>query len=283
MIAWAQPDPTVRRYLHQVAGYACSGHTGEHKLWFNYGRGRNGKSGDRQLVQRAGRLFGHDRNRILPGPGRSRNAATPRPRTWPSWAASDAARVRTRTRGQAERALIKGDRRRADVGAGAASRLLSTSAALQAADERQFEAVDPRHRRRHLDPHEAGPVAAQHRPARSRPVRDPVPEWPPGAWPKKDTKLLDKIKATELPGVFRAWSTAWSTIWSTASSNPKRHPGDRRLSRRTVRPAGPLPGALHRSRPKSRVKSSELHDVYAAWCKAAGEKEWTPRRAFPTR
>jgi phage/plasmid-associated DNA primase len=27
---------------------------------------------------------------------------------------------------------------------------------------------------------------------------------------------------------------------------------------------------------KSRVKSSELHGVFAAWCKAAGEKEWTP-------
>jgi phage/plasmid-associated DNA primase len=44
MIAWAQPDPALRRYLHQVGGYACSGDTGEHKLWFNYGRGRNGKS-----------------------------------------------------------------------------------------------------------------------------------------------------------------------------------------------------------------------------------------------
>jgi putative DNA primase/helicase len=44
MIAWAQPDPAMRRYVHQVGGYACSGDTGEHKLWFNYGRGRNGKS-----------------------------------------------------------------------------------------------------------------------------------------------------------------------------------------------------------------------------------------------
>jgi phage/plasmid-associated DNA primase len=28
--------------------------------------------------------------------------------------------------------------------------------------------------------------------------------------------------------------------------------------------------------PQSRVKSSELHELFAAWCKAAGEKEWTP-------
>jgi phage/plasmid-associated DNA primase len=28
---------------------------------------------------------------------------------------------------------------------------------------------------------------------------------------------------------------------------------------------------------KSRVKSSELHAVFKAWCKAAGEKEWSPK------
>jgi hypothetical protein len=38
MIAWAQPEPATRRYVHQVGGYAITGHTGEHKLWFHYGR-----------------------------------------------------------------------------------------------------------------------------------------------------------------------------------------------------------------------------------------------------
>ena len=44
MIAWAQPDPAIRRYVHQIGGYSSSGDTGEHLLWFHYGRGRNGKS-----------------------------------------------------------------------------------------------------------------------------------------------------------------------------------------------------------------------------------------------
>jgi putative DNA primase/helicase len=43
-IEWAQPDANVRRYLRQVVGYAITGHTGEQKLWFHYGRGANGKS-----------------------------------------------------------------------------------------------------------------------------------------------------------------------------------------------------------------------------------------------
>lgn len=42
--AWAQPDEGMRRYLHQVAGYAASGDTSEQKLWFWYGLGANGKS-----------------------------------------------------------------------------------------------------------------------------------------------------------------------------------------------------------------------------------------------
>ncbi|WP_447727262.1 phage/plasmid primase, P4 family [Sphingomonas koreensis] len=41
---WAQPEEGMRRYLHQVAGYAASGDTSEQKLWFWYGLGANGKS-----------------------------------------------------------------------------------------------------------------------------------------------------------------------------------------------------------------------------------------------
>lgn len=42
--AWAHPDADMRRYLHQVAGYTATGDTGEQKLWFHYGLGANGKS-----------------------------------------------------------------------------------------------------------------------------------------------------------------------------------------------------------------------------------------------
>ncbi|KEZ00603.1 DNA primase [Sphingomonas sp. BHC-A] len=42
--AWAQPDPAMRRYLHQWAGYSASGDISEQKLQFWYGLGGNGKS-----------------------------------------------------------------------------------------------------------------------------------------------------------------------------------------------------------------------------------------------
>ncbi len=43
-LAWAHPDLATRRYLHQVVGYGFSGDTSEQKLWFHYGLGANGKS-----------------------------------------------------------------------------------------------------------------------------------------------------------------------------------------------------------------------------------------------
>lgn len=44
MMEWAQPDAAVRRYLHQWGGYSASGHVGAQILHFWYGRGANGKS-----------------------------------------------------------------------------------------------------------------------------------------------------------------------------------------------------------------------------------------------
>lgn len=42
-IAEVQPDPEMRRFLHQWGGYSLTGEIGEHKLAFFHGGGRNGK------------------------------------------------------------------------------------------------------------------------------------------------------------------------------------------------------------------------------------------------
>lgn len=43
-LARVQPDPTMRRFLHQWGGLSLTGDTGEQKLVFHHGTGRNGKS-----------------------------------------------------------------------------------------------------------------------------------------------------------------------------------------------------------------------------------------------
>ncbi len=44
LIEWAQPKAEMRRYLHAWGGYSMSAHVGEQKLQFWYGMGGNGKS-----------------------------------------------------------------------------------------------------------------------------------------------------------------------------------------------------------------------------------------------
>lgn len=75
-----QPSPDVRRFLHQWGGYSLTGDTGEQKLLFLYGKGRNGKS---TLVDTWGAVAG-DYGETVPietfvdqGRGRNAGAATP--------------------------------------------------------------------------------------------------------------------------------------------------------------------------------------------------------------
>jgi putative DNA primase/helicase len=79
-LAEVQPEADVRRFLHQWGGYSLTGDTGEQKLAFLYGKGRNGKS---TLVDAWGDVAG-DYGETVPietfvdqGRGRNAGAATP--------------------------------------------------------------------------------------------------------------------------------------------------------------------------------------------------------------
>jgi len=74
------PDPAVRRFMHQWAGYSLTGDTSEQRLCFFYGKGKNGKS---TLVDAWGAVAG-DYGETVPietflnqGRGRNAGAATP--------------------------------------------------------------------------------------------------------------------------------------------------------------------------------------------------------------
>jgi putative DNA primase/helicase len=49
------PDPRLRAYIMRVCGYALTGETHEHALFFNYGEGRNGKT---TLMSTVGNIMG---------------------------------------------------------------------------------------------------------------------------------------------------------------------------------------------------------------------------------
>lgn len=275
MIAWAQPDPAVRRYVHQVGGYASSGDTGEHLLWFNYGRGRNGKSvtidswcsalGDYsgtigiesfldQGIKKRGDAATPDLAKL--GGVRMLRASEPE-----RGAKLNSALIKAATGGEpmSVRALHRGF-----FDLQPRFKLLmsgNSKPGIPDTDEGIWGRMRLIPWKRHIEKPDEDPYALTH---------------PCAQWPAKDPKLLDKIKARELAGVFRrlveglvdylehGFVEPEGVTLATADYRNQSDPLGRFLELCTEPDAG------------SRVKSSELHEVFAAWCKAAGEKEWTP-------
>jgi putative DNA primase/helicase len=99
---------------------------------------------------------------------------------------------------------------------------------------------------------------------------------PPGQWPAKDTKLLDKIKAVELPGIFRRLIDGLCDYLESGFVEPASVTIATDDYRDKSDPLARFLRLCTEADSAERVKSSELHDVYKAWCQAAGVKEWTP-------
>lgn len=279
-IAWAQPDPATRRYVHQVGGYAITGLTGEHKLWFNYGRGRNGKSvaadawcsalGDYsgtigiesfldQGVKKRGDAASPDLAKL--GGVRMLRASEPE-----RGAKLNAALIKAATGGEpmSVRALHRGffdlNPRFKLIMAG------NSKPAIPDTDDGIWTRMKLVPWRRNIDKPELDPFKEQ------------FPAWhAPGAWPKKDTELLEKIKAHELAGVFRRLVEGLVDYLEhgfvessevTLATDDYREKSD---------PLGRFLRLCTAPKAKSRVKSSELHACFEAWCKAAGEKPWSAK------
>ncbi|HEV7658819.1 MAG TPA: phage/plasmid primase, P4 family [Allosphingosinicella sp.] len=269
MIAWAQPEAAMRRYLHQVGGYAASGDTGEHKLWFNYGRGRNGKSTTidswcSSLGDYSGTIG--IESFLDQGIKKRGDAATP-----------DLARlggVRMLRASEPERgaklnsALIKA----ATGGEPMAVRAL----------HRGFFDLLPRFKllmsgnsRPEIPDTDEGIWSRMKLSPWLRNIDQPEPGVE--NWPKKDTKLLDKIKAGELPGVFARLVAGLIDYIEHGFVEPEGVTAATQAYREHSDPLARFLRLCTVVDPEAREKSSELHAVFAAWCKAAGEKEWSAK------
>jgi putative DNA primase/helicase len=109
-----------------------------------------------------------------------------------------------------------------------------------------------------------------------KPDEDPYRDtFPCAEWPKKDPKLLDKIKAGELAGVFARLVEGLVDYLGAGFVEPEGVTIATADYRQQSDPLGRFLELCTERVPDSRVRSSELHDLFAAWCKAAGEKEWS--------
>lgn len=258
--AWAHPDAETRRYLHQAAGYSLSGDTSEQKLWFHYGLGANGKSTWMDLVAHvAGDYSGTIGIETFLDQGIKKRGEQASP---------DLARlggVRLLRASEPERG----------------SRL--NEALIKAATGGEPMAVRALHR----GFFDLQPLFKLHIGGNYKPD---IPGTDEGIWRRmklvpwnahvadaeRDESLPAKLRA-EAAGVFNRLVQGMLDWLANGLTEPE---AVREATAQYREDSDPLARFLKlctEMDPQSRVQSSKLHEVFVAWCKAAGEKDWTQK------
>lgn len=266
MLEWAQPNPTVRRYLHQVGGYSATGLTVEHMLWYNFGRGRNGKSTTFDA-------WGH---------------------TLGDYSATTLI----------ETFLDQGIKKRGDQASPDLARLGGVR--MLRASEPDRDAKLNAALIKFVTGGEPVPVRALHRgffelrprfklimSGNSKPA---IPDTDEGIWsrmkliswlknidlefnedgtPKKDPHLVDKIKTGEAGGVFRRLVDGLLDYLRHGLVEPATVTADTQAYRDASDPLARFLRECVAPDEHASVQSSILHGVFVAWAKAAGEREWS--------
>jgi len=265
MLEWAQPDAGMRRYLHQVGGYGSTGLTGEHKLWYNYGRGRNGKS-----------------------------------TTIDAWcyALGDYSGTTLIETFLDQGIKKRGDQASPDLARLGGVRLLRASepergAKLNSALIKFVTGGEPVPTRAlHRGFFDLVPLFKLIMSGNSKPE---IPDTDEGIWsrmklvswlknidlefnedgtPKKDVELLNKIKAQEAAGVFHRLVEGLLDYLVHGLVEPAAVTADTMEYRDASDPLARFLRLCTVIEAGSTVQSSKLYDVFAAWTKAADEREW---------
>nr|WP_277924244.1 phage/plasmid primase, P4 family [Sphingomonas sp. CROZ-RG-20F-R02-07] len=265
MLEWAQPDAGMRRYLHQVGGYGATGLTVEHKLWFWYGRGRNGKSttidawchalGDYsgttlietfldQGIKKRGDQASPDMARL--GGIRMLRASEPE-----RGAKLNSALIKFVTGGEPvpTRALHRGffdltPQFKLIIGGNSKPEIPDT-------DEGIWSRMKLVSWLKNIDL-----------------------EFNPDGSPKKDPDLLNKIKAQETAGVFNRLVEGLLDYLANGLVEPAAVTADTQAYRDASDPLARFLRLCTVTEEDSSVQSSKLYEVFVAWCAAVGEREW---------
>lgn len=268
MFEWAQPVPAMRRYLHQVGGYSMTGDPGEQKLWFWYGRGRNGKG---VTIESWSFVIG-DYGDSIPIESFTEQAIKKRgDSASPDLAKLGGVRLlRASEPGRNERlntGLIKFVTGGEPVPVRNLHRgffNLVPKFKLIISGNTKFDIPDT----------DDGIWGRLKLVSWLRNIDKP----PPGSdnwWPKKDLNLVNKIKAREGPGVLNRLVEGLLDYMINGLIEPSEVTEATTAYREGSDPLARFLKLCVVDDPESSVQSSRLHDVFVAWCKAAGEKEWS--------
>lgn len=270
MFEWAQPDKAMRRYLHQVGGYSLSADAGEQKLWFWYGRGRNGKG----VTIESWTHVGGDLADTVPIASLLDQSVKKRgDQASPDLAKLAGVRLLRSSEPGRNQKLDTGLIKLVTGGEPVPVRMLNRGFFNL---EPQFKLIISGNSKFEIPDTDDGIWDRLKLVSWLRHIDKP----PPDAvnWPKKDPHLVDKIKAQEGSGVLNrliAGLLDWmenglvepaAVTEATSAYRDASDPLSRFLRMCTVED------------PQSKVQSSRLYDVFVAWMKAAGEQgktEWS--------
>lgn len=256
-----QPSAELRDFLDDWNGYSLTGDASEQRLVFHYGTGKNGKS--TELAVRLA-LVG-DYGRSIPietfadqGKPRSAGQATP-----------DLAmlrRVRTLATSEPEKGwkLNEGLIKNLTGGDEMAVRELHR-AYFMLKPEFKFSITG------NFKPNIGGGDADSGMWRRMTLVKWKV-KIPPG---QRDRDLVNKLK-TEGSGILNRWLAGLSRWMERAGLKlPKEVEQDTEAFRVDSDPLGRFLAECTQAKEGGQVQSSVLHQLFCAWCKVAGEREWT--------
>lgn len=253
-----QPEAEMRRFLHQWGGYSLTGDTTEQRLCFLYGRGRNGKS---TLVDIWGTVAG-DYGKTVPietfldhGRGRNAGQATP------------------------DLALLPGVRllrtSEPEKGAKLAEALIKLVTGGEPIQARNLNEKYSRFR-----PEFKLTMSGNYRPQ--------IAGTDEGIWRRlvlvpwnvtvaePDKGLPGKL-VEETAGVLNRLLDGLRHYLDRGMIWPDTVTEATQAYRDDSDPLGRFLAAAVASDPACRVQSSVLHDLFCAWAKWAGEREWTQK------
>lgn len=260
LFAWAQPDAAMRRYLHAWGGLSMTGHMGEQKLQFWYGLGGNGKS---TVIDAWCEVIGDYATTVG---------------------------IETFLDQGVKR---RGDQATPDLASLAGVRLLRTSepekgAKLATALIKLVTGGEPMKVRFlnrgffELRPEFKLTISGNFRPD--------IPDTDDGIWRRVrlipwDQKIDEANKDPDLPEKLRAERSgilnrllAGLLDWL---QNGLVEPDDVKQATSAYRessdPLGRFLKLCTKHAPEGRARSSALHEVFVAWCRAAGEREWSQK------
>lgn len=265
---WAQQKPVMRRYLHQWGGLSMTGDMGEQKLHFWYGLGGNAKS---TIMDAWCHALG-DYTTTVPietfldqGVKRRGDQATP-----------ELARL------GGVRLLRTSEPERGAKLAAALIKLVTGGEPMSVRFlNRGFFDLRPIFKmtvQGNFRPQIADTDEGIWRRVKLIPWLQNIDKPPAGAvnWPKKDPELAGKLRA-EASGIFNRLVDGVLDWLENGLVEPEEVTRATKDYRTESDPLARFLTLCTQAQDDGRVQSSKLHELFTAWCKAAGEREWSQK------